>query len=349
MKKERIVVVCPGRGSYNKDSLQYLRTEDPRLISFLKDLDQRRLTIGEPLITEMDQAKSFAPSLHTRGEHASVLIYACATADFFGIDRDRFEVVAITGNSMGWYIACALAGSLDSRGAFDVIQTMGSMMKDEIIGGQIIYPVTGSDWVRDEEMERALLAWVDDVHSRPDHEAYVSIRLGGFIVLGGNRQGLAALMKELPKIEHYPLQLINHAAFHTPLLRETSDKAFAILPPDLLQKPKVSMIDGRGAIWRPWSTNTQELYNYTLGHQVYEPYDFSRAIEVAIKEFAPDRLVLLGPGNSLGAPVGQILIRHQWLGLKNKAEFSELQNRKPFVLTMDRSRPDQREFLISAR
>jgi [acyl-carrier-protein] S-malonyltransferase len=42
------------------------------------------------------------------GDNASLLIYACALADFAAIDRDRFEVVAVTGNSMGWYLALEL-------------------------------------------------------------------------------------------------------------------------------------------------------------------------------------------------------------------------------------------------
>ncbi|GIU10656.1 hypothetical protein TUM4641_27700 [Shewanella morhuae] len=56
------------------------------------------------------------------------------------------------------------------------------------------------------------------------------------------------------------------------------------------------------------STDTAKLREYTLGEQVVKPYDFSKAIVVAMKEFAPDRVIVLGPGNTLGGPVAQSLI-----------------------------------------
>ncbi len=112
---------------------------------------------------------------------------------------------------------------------------------------------------------------------------YPSIDLGGYVVLGANRLGLAALLKGLPKIDDYPFQLINHAAFHTPLLRETSDRAFQVLPMELFHKPEIPLIDGRGCVWQPYSTRIEELYRYTLGNQVVEPYDFTRAVSVALK------------------------------------------------------------------
>lgn len=48
-----------------------------------------------------------------------LLIYACALADFAAIDRDRFEVVAVTGNSIGLVSRarlCGRGGSMQARG-----------------------------------------------------------------------------------------------------------------------------------------------------------------------------------------------------------------------------------------
>nr|HMN68762.1 hypothetical protein [Bdellovibrionales bacterium] len=149
--KKRIVVVCPGRGSYVKETLGYLRQYGAHVGGFIRDIDQRRQAVGEPTITELDYAEIFQVALHTRGEHASPLIYACAYADFMAIDRERFEIVAVTGNSMGWYLTCAFAGALDWAGGFDVINTMGSMMKETIVGGQVIYPVCDENWRMSEE------------------------------------------------------------------------------------------------------------------------------------------------------------------------------------------------------
>ena len=101
-----------------------------------------------------------------------------------------------------------------------------------------------------------------------------------------------------------------------------------------MQKPTVSLIDGRGHIWSPFSTETVDLYNYTLGHQVTNAYDFFTAITVAIKEFCPDKLVLLGPGNTLGGSIGQIMIENNWLDMDSKSAFSSLQKENPYLISM---------------
>jgi [acyl-carrier-protein] S-malonyltransferase len=343
--KKRIVVVCPGRGTYTKETLGYFRQFGKHAQDFLKDIDSRRKALGEPTITELDSADTFRPQVHTKGEHASSLIYACSYADYTAIDRERFEIVAVTGNSMGWYLACAYGGSLDWANGFDVINTMGSMMKNEIIGGQVIYPISDGNWVKSKEQIALVAAAVQRVNAKEGCEVYPSIQLGGYAVLGANKSGIAALLKELPQIENYPFQLINHAAFHTPLLAQTSQRAFDTLPQSLFNRPEFPLIDGRGAVWKPYSTDVAELYRYTLGTQVVETYDFTRAITVALKEFAPDHVVLLGPGSTLGGSIGQIMIENDWLGLKNKDQFSKRQAEKPFLISM--GRPEQRALVVA--
>lgn len=339
-QKKRVVVICPGRGSYTKETLGYLRQFGSSVRDFLTDVDQRRAALGEPTISDLDNDPVFKPQVHTKGEHASALIYACSYADYMSINRDKYEIVAITGNSMGWYLTLAFGGSLDWAGGFNVINTMGSMMKQEIIGGQVIYPVCDDHWRPSPERMSLAEQAVSRARAREGAEVHTSIFLGGFLVFGANKTGVAALLKELPPIENYPFQLINHAAFHTPLLRETSARAFDMLPVSLFKKPEVPLIDGRGCIWQPHSTSIEKLYEYTLGHQVVEPYDFTHGITVALKEFAPDHLILLGPGSSLGGSIGQTLIANDWKSLKSKQEFSDLQARDPFLIAM--GRPDQR-------
>ncbi len=342
--KKRAVVICPGRGTYTKETLGYLKQYGGPVHDFITDIDQRRKALGEPTITDLDYADTFQPQLHTKGEHASSLIYACAYADFMAIDRDQYDIVAVTGNSMGWYLALAFGGALDWAGGFHVVNTMGSMMKSETIGGQVIYPVTDAEWKQSDERRQAVDAAIVRAGQREGVQIYPSIYLGGFIVLGANKPGISALLKELPPVENYPFQLINHAAFHTPLLGETAEKAFQKIPESIFNKPNLPLIDGRGAVWQPYSTNRADLYHYTLGHQVVEPYDFTRAITVALKEFAPDNLILLGPGGSLGGAIGQILIENKWHHLGNKAQFTERQAENPLVLSM--GRPDQRKLVV---
>lgn len=344
MKKKRIVVVCPGRGSYTKETLGYLKQNGTHVRDFLLDIDERRRSLGEPTMTELDSADTFKPGVHTKGEHASALIYACAYADFMAIDREKYEIVAVTGNSMGWYLTLAFGGSLDWAGGFDVVNTMGSMMKEGIVGGQVIYPICDDKWVKDPKKIETVHRVVADITKREGHEVYISIELGGYLVFGANRAGISALLKELPKVDDYPFQLINHAAFHTPLLNETSYRAFEVLPMNLFHAPKLPLIDGRGHIWQPYSTSIQELYQYTLGHQVVAPYDFTKAISVALKEFTPDHIVLLGPGGSLGGSIGQIMIENDWRGMNSKDAFTKMQTDQPQLIAM--GRPEQRMTLV---
>jgi hypothetical protein len=102
----------------------------------------------------------------------------------------------------------------------------------------------------------------------------------------------------------------------------------------IFNKPTIPLVDGRGYIWSPWSTNTNALYNYTLNHQVIKSYDFSSSVTVALKEFCPDNVILLGPGNTLGGAVAQVLIDNNWNDLKSKSEFVQKQENTPFLISM---------------
>jgi len=334
-KKQRAVVICPGRGTYNKEELGYLSRHHGDKVEFIEHIDQFRLAQNQPTISELDSMDKYSMRIHTAGENASALIYACAYSDFKAIDTEQYEVVAVTGNSMGWYIALAVAGALKSYGAIELINTMGSMMTSGLIGGQLIYPIVDASWQKDAKREQLVLTLMDEVNQQAGCQVYVSIYLGGYIVIGGDKNGLQAMQDKLPIIdERYPMNLFNHAAFHTPLLEGISIQAKQLLSEELFHSPAIPMIDGLGNIWQPYSTDRADLYNYTLNTQVTEPYNFSKAIEVAIKEYAPDKLIILGPGATLGGAVAQCLIEHQWLDMTCKADFIEMQKKQPFILSM---------------
>ncbi len=333
MARKRMVVICPGRGSYTKENLGSLKGRKNFQLD-LQLIDDEREKKKYPTISELDGAESFKTSLHTKGEHASPLIYACSKADFLEIDQDKVEIVAVAGNSMGWYLTLAFAGALNPFDSFQLIQSMGSMMEGGLVGGQVIYPVINENWQMDPERVQLVEQTLQEVNDIEDCHAFTSIHLGGYKVLAGNKKAIGELMARLPKIENYPFQLVNHGAFHTPLLKDISEKAEHALYRIQFKKPQFPMIDGRGHIWPTYATNQDDLYNYTLGHQVTETYDFTRSLEVALKEFSPDGIILLGPGNSLGGAIGQILIKNNWLGLKNKTDFTERQKQSPYLISM---------------
>ncbi len=343
--KQTAVVIFPGRGTYGKDELGYLTRHHADKSAFIKGVDDWRAAQSRETVSALDNAKSYSAAKHASSVNASALIYACALADFAAIDRDKYDIVAVCGNSLGWYLTLAGAGAVAPANAIRLVDTMGALMEAQGTGGQLIYPFVDENWRESRAHEKAI---GEAVHAgRTAGEAYLSIRLGGMAVLAGDEAGMAAMEKSLPKAEgRYPFRLARHAAFHTPLLSHVSDAAFEALPADMFEAPKTPMIDGRGAIWSPHASDLGALSDYTFGHQIVETYDFSKSVEVAVKEFAPDKLILAGPGSTLGAPIAQELIRHRWKGLTSKAEFSALQKQDPFLIAMGRD--DQRALAAGA-
>ena len=341
--KKTAIVIFPGRGTYGKDELGYLSRYHGDKAGFIAGVDQWRTAQGRTSVTELDNATTYSAGRHASSINASALIYACALADFAAINRDKYEIAAVCGNSLGWYLTLAAASAVNAANAIRLVDTMGALMEENGVGGQLIYPFVGEDWRQSAENTKAI---GEALHAgKTDGEAFLSIRLGGMAVLAGDDAGMAAMEKSLPPAEgRYPFRLARHAAFHTPLLEHVSQAAFSALPPDIFHAPKYPMIDGRGAIWTPGASDPEALYQYTLGHQIVETYDFSKSVEVAIKEFAPDALILAGPGSTLGAPIAQELIRHRWQGLTSKAEFSARQKETPFLLAMGRQ--DQRTHVV---
>ena len=96
-----------------------------------------------------------------------------------------------------------------------------------------------------------------------------------------------------------------------------------------------------GNLTRPISEIFATIRSVTRSWKLY---DFTRGITVALKEFSPDHLVLLGPGGSLGGSIGQIMIENDWLGLKSKSDFTKRQSENPFLIAM--GRPEQRGMLL---
>ena len=328
MTRRRALVVCPGRGTYNRDELGTLA----RLhggAGFLAMADEHRRSQGQPTLTELDGAAGFDPKVHTRGDNASPLIHAASYLDFLAIDRDAFDIVGVTGNSMGWYIALACAGAVGPQAGLEIVNTMGTLMHAHLIGGQTIYPYVDAEWQAVPGRRAELLALA------AEHGAALSIDLGGMLVLAGDAAALGALEAALPPLQgRYPLRLPNHAAFHTALQAPVAAQGRERLGIGLFGSPAIPLIDGRGAIWRPRETRPADLRAYTLGTQVVEPYDFARAIRTGCREFAPDAIIVTGPGTTLGGSVAQTLIATRWQGMASKADFLARQAADPFVLSM---------------
>jgi malonyl CoA-acyl carrier protein transacylase len=343
-EREAALVVCPGRGTYGKAELGYLKRHHGDKADLIAAFDRRRAEQGQATLSELDGADRFSPALHTRGDIASPLIYAASWLDFLAVDRDRFEIAAVTGNSMGWYTALACGGAVSGDRGFEIVDAMGRHSQAGEPGGQVLLTLVDEQWREVPGLREQVLALAADIGARQGCALHVSIELGGMIVFAGNEAGLAALLAEAPPTPaREPLPLVNHGPFHTPLMTGSSERALAELPADWFGSPKRPMIDGRGHIWRPFASRSAALHEYTFVTQILETYDFTHALQVAVGEHAPDRIILLGPGDTLGGAIAQALIAIQWRGLRSKADFQDMQGADPFLLAMGRE--DQRSLV----
>lgn len=342
MARQRAVFICPGRGTYNKGELGYLARLHGDRRGLLSMADARRAARSQPPVSALDGAERFSSAVHTRGDNASPLIFTASFADFLAVDREAFDIVAVTGNSMGWYTALACAETLSAEHGFDLVNTMGELMHARGAGGQLVHTTLDEDWRAVPGRRQTLLALAEEIG-----DVHVSIELGGMIVFAGPDAALDAFAARAPAgPASFPLRLQNHAAFHSPLIAPLVPDARAAIDAGWFRSPSLPLIDGRGQIWRPHASDVGALYDYTLGHQLTRTYDFTRAVAVAVREFAPDCLLVAGPGETLGGAVIQSLLAIGWRGWDSKAAFLADTREDPFVLSLGRS--DQRRLVVMA-
>ena len=228
--KKRALVICPGRGTYNATELGYLKTHHAARQDVIAAVDAVRGAMGQMTVSQLDGADKYTPSVHMTGDNASALIYACAMADFAAIDREKFDIVAVTGNSMGWYLALACAGIVDLAGGARLVNNMGDIMHQHGAGGQIVWSICDDDWIIQQDKLLFINNLMIESSIISEVSIHVSIRLGGMIVLAANEAGLKWLMERLPKDDRFPLRLMHHAAFHSPLLNHIVPMARAENP-----------------------------------------------------------------------------------------------------------------------
>ncbi|MCC5856052.1 MAG: ACP S-malonyltransferase [Idiomarina sp.] len=335
-QKRRAVVICPGRGTYNRQELGYLTHyhQSHQASELLSRFDQTRQSVGLTSLTALDTAPLFKSREHLEALNAAPLIYSCSFLDYQALNTESLDVVAVTGNSMGWYTALACAGAITPEQGLELVTQMAKLTSGEDLGGQLIYPLVDEQWRPSVEH----IARVQALLAEPVAEAqrlHRSIVFGGYVVLAGSHQAIQRAQAALPKVEDkFPLVLPGHNAFHTPLMQAASQRGFDYFSVNEFSAPELPLVDGTGRIWSPKGTQASALRDYTLGHQVTETYDFSAAVRVAVREFAPDVLILLGPGTTMGGAVAQTLIPMGWRAIWSKSDFAAVQQSQPVIWAM---------------
>ncbi len=354
-ERPRAVLVLPGRGAYAAATLGAIPTDHP----LVARAEAIRAELGLDSLLALDAADTFEPSVHLRPANASPLIFLAGVLDAERATADH-RLVAIIGNSLGWSTALAVSGALEFDDAFRLVQGIALLQEEAVdagvTGGQLIYPRVGVDWQPVEAFTAALDAALTDgadtenldADGRGNEDgatdsdrAYPSVDLGAYLVLAASEPGIARLLDVLPPVKigerQFPLRLAYHGPYHTPLLAEVASAARARFSTLDWRAPSVTLIDGRGSRFTPWATNPVDLAWYTLGDQIVTPYQFAASARVALREYAPDVLVLTGPGNTLGGVTGQLVVAEGYRGIRTRADFESAQaGAAPLVLSMGR-------------
>mgnify|MGYP003304337044 CR=1 FL=1 len=85
MAKERLVIICPGRGSYTRESSGYLNSKKNIADQEISWMNNQREATNLPTLNDLDSS-TFKSKIHMIGVNASPLIYACSYVDFFSIN-----------------------------------------------------------------------------------------------------------------------------------------------------------------------------------------------------------------------------------------------------------------------
>lgn len=346
-EKKRVLLVCPGRGSYRPNTMGILSNRSDQAMSLIQQCDTFRAEKGRKTVSELDGSDSFKGQMHVAGENASLLTFACSLADAAELDKSRYEVVGILGNSMGFYSALAISGAMTTSDAILLVETMAQYQVKNVQGGQIMYPIVSTDWQSSAEHLETVATSLRKA-TEAGHQAYWSIHLGSHAVLGADKAGLKFLLKDLTPVtigpRTFPLQLPLHSAFHTPLMEDTARIAQQDLAALPFAAPTIPLVDGRGHIFRPHWASPDALKAYTLGTQVIEPYLFQTSLFSALNHCGPDVIVALGPGNALGGPLARSLVQCGWRGMQNASDFEEIQQHDPVLLSFGVTK--QRSLLV---
>ena len=332
----RAAVAFPGRGSYGPTSLGSLRADHP----WVRRADELRAAAGLEPLAAIDRADRFDPELHLRPSNGWPLVFLCSLLDAERIADDH-EVVVVVASSTGWYTALVASGALGFDDGFRVVQEMAAAAEAPLEGpsrpAELIYPLTDEAWRPAPGQLDGLRGALGGV----DGDAALAVDLGAFAVVAGTTDGIETVAARLPRVSTpdrtFPLRLASADAWHTPLRAKAVERAAEGLGDLAWDRPNVTLVDGRGVRFTPWSTDPTELAELSLRGQGATTYDFATSLRVALREYAPDVVLLPGPGGSLGAACAQVAVAEGYRGIRSRSEFEAAQaGPAPLLLSMRR-------------
>ena len=332
----REAVAFPGRGSYGPGSLGSLPADHP----WVTRADELRGAAGLPPLSEVDAAEAFTPALHLRAANAWPLTFLVSLLDAERIADDH-EVVVVVASSIGWYTALAASGALEFDDAFRLVQQMAlaaeEPLDDSATAAELVYPLIDDAWERDD----ARPGLIDAALADAGEGAARALELGSFSVIAGTAGAVERVGAALPPVtmggRSYPLRLASADAWHTPLRARSAADAATRLGELHWERPRVTIVDGRGVRFTPLSADPARLAEQSLVGHAEAPYDFARAFRVAMREYAPDVVLLPGPGATLGTACAQLIVAEGYRGIRSRTELEAVQaGPSPLLLSMRR-------------
>jgi hypothetical protein len=249
--------------------------------------------------------------------------------------------VVVVASSIGWYTALAAAGALRFEDAFRLVQQMAlaaeEPLDDAATAAELVYPLIDDAWERDDTRSELIDAAVAETGGG----AARALELGSFSVIAGTAGAVEQVGAALPSVtmggRSYPLRLASADAWHTPLRARGAAGAAAQLGDLGWERPKVAIVDGGGQRFTPLSADPARLAEQSLVGHAEAPFDFARAFRVALREYAPDVILLPGPGATLGTACAQLIVAEGYRGIRSRTELEAVQSGpSPLLLSMRR-------------
>lgn len=247
--------------------------------------------------------------------------------------REDHEIVAVLAGDGGWYAALAVAGALSTEDAGTLLDAVRVAAASAPAAEQVVFPQTDAAWRRDARLVSAL----DGALALGDGQIHRSLDLGAYAVMTGTPAGVELLTSALPAIsvgeQRYPLLLPARPSLHTPMALDVAPQMRAIAERLDWRMPDVTIIDGRGVRHTPWSTSPSALRDATEA-QLVQTVRFAAALHVALREYAPDVIVIAGGSGILATVCAQLVVSEGYHGIRSRRAFAEAQRRRPLVLSM---------------
>lgn len=233
----------------------------------------------------------------------------------------------------GWYAALAIAGVLSADDAAALLDAVREAAASSPAADQVVYPQTDAAWRPDAHLAAAL----EGALALGDGQIHRSLDLGAYAVMTGTPAGVELLTSALPAIsvgeQRYPLLLPARPALHTPMAASVAEAVLAVAERLDWRTPEVTLIDGRGSRHTPWSASPAALRETTQA-QLVETVRFATALRVALREYAPDVIVIPGGSGILATVCAQLVVGEGYHAIRSRRAFAEAQRRRPLVLSM---------------